>query len=53
MSVVSAASPLSPADDFLLAGQSDLAAGFLAVVVFFVARAEFQFGVLAPRAVRW
>ena len=47
--------PLSLVDGFFFAGQSDIlsAAGFLAVIVFFVAYSEFQFGVLAPEECRW
>ena len=55
MSVVSVASPLFLDDGVVFSGQSDVlsARRFLAVVFFFVARAEFQVGVLAPGVLRW
>ena len=55
MSVVPIASPLSLVDGVVFAGQSDVlsASWFLAVVFFFVARAELQVGVLAPQVFRW
>ena len=55
MSVVSAASPLFLVDGVVFAGQGNVlsARRFLAVVSFFVARTEFQVGVLAPWVLRW
>ena len=55
MSEVPVASPLSLVDGVVFTGQSDVlsATRFLAVVFFFVARAEFPVGVLAPEVFRW
>ena len=55
MSVVAVASPLFLVDGVVFAGQSDVlsARRFLAVVFFYVDRAEFQVGVLAPEVFRW
>ena len=55
MSVVPIAFHLSLVDGVVFAGQSDVLSvrRFLAVVFFFVARAEFQVGFLAPEVFRW